>query len=74
MRVYLDGAATPAIEAPMTEALGGKWKVGDVGIAKPLSEESSRGWNSYLPIPYAKHCKITSDSDGFYYQGQLPDV
>ena len=47
----------------MADALGGKWKV-----AKPLSEECSRGWNLYLPIPYAKHCKVTSDSDGFYYQ------
>jgi hypothetical protein len=63
LRIYLDGAPTPVIEAPMTDLLGGKWKV-----EKPLSEESSRGCNLYLPIPYAKHCKITSDTSGFYYQ------
>lgn len=63
VRVYLDGGAAPAIEAPMAGLLGGKWKIG-----KPLSEECSRGWNLYLPIPYAKHCKVTSDADGFYYQ------
>jgi hypothetical protein len=63
LKIYLDGSATPALEAPMAAALGGKWKV-----SKPLSEEVSRGWNLYLPIPYAKHCKVTCDSDGFYYQ------
>ncbi len=60
LRVYIDGGA--AIEAPMAAVLNGKWKV-----AKPLSEDTSRGFNLYLPIPYAKHCKVTSDSDGFYY-------
>lgn len=68
MRVYLDGEAKPVIEAPMQEVLGGTWKLGDQVIGPPLAQESSRGFNLYLPIPYAKHCKITSDSDGFYYQ------
>jgi hypothetical protein len=62
LRVYLDGADTPAIEAPMTDILGGKWIV-----PPPLSEQTSRGWNLYLPIPYAKRCVITSDQGGFYY-------
>ena len=63
LRVYLDGASTPVIEAPMTDLLGGKWKV-----ATPLSAQRSRGWNLYLPLPYAAHCKITSDNGEFYYQ------
>src|SRR5262249_54068946 len=63
LRMYVDGGATPVVEAPMADALGGKWKV-----ANPLSEECSKGWNLYLPIPYARHCKITSDANGFYYQ------
>jgi hypothetical protein len=62
LRVYIDGNATPAIEALMEDVLGGKWKV-----ASPLSQEVARGWNLYLPIPYARHCKITSDQNGFYY-------
>jgi hypothetical protein len=37
-------------------------------IPAPLSAERARGCNLYLPIPYAKHCKITSDKGGFYYQ------
>ncbi|HVP72292.1 MAG TPA: DUF2961 domain-containing protein, partial [Phycisphaerales bacterium] len=63
LRIYLDGAEQPAIESPMTDILGGKWRV-----AAPLSAERSRGWNLYLPIPYSKHCKITCDNGEFYYQ------
>jgi len=63
LRVYLDGSTTPVIEGPMTELLGGTGVV-----AKPLSAQRSKGWNLYLPIPYAKHCKMTSDAGDFYYQ------
>jgi len=63
LRIYIDGNSTPVIEAPMADYLGGKWQVNP-----PLSRESSRGWNAFLPIPYAEQCKITSDSNGFYYQ------
>ncbi|MBU0616921.1 MAG: DUF2961 domain-containing protein, partial [Planctomycetes bacterium] len=63
LRIYLDHAETPVIEAPMTDVLGGKF----AGIPKPIAGERSRGWNSYFPIPYAEHCKITSDEGGFYY-------
>lgn len=62
LRVYLDGAERPTIEVPMTEILGGKWKA-----PESLSYNAASGWNLYLPIPYAKHCTITSDADGSYY-------
>ena len=68
LRVYLDRSPNPAIEAPMEAILGGTWGVGDAKVAAPLAGMRSRGWNLYFPIPYAEHCKITSDSDGFYYQ------
>lgn len=64
MRIYVDGGTTPVLEGPMADLLGGKNEV----VGTPLSQESARGWNLYLPIPYAKHCKVTSDSDKFYYQ------
>ncbi|MFO0836474.1 MAG: glycoside hydrolase family 172 protein [Phycisphaerales bacterium] len=64
LRVYVDGGTTPVLEGPMADMLGGKNDV----VGTPLSQESARGWNLYLPIPYAKHCKVTSDSDKFYYQ------
>ncbi len=68
LRVYLDGAATPAVEAKMEDLLGGTWAVGPVTLGPPLAGMRSKGWNLYLPIPYAQRCRITSDSDGFYYQ------
>ncbi len=63
LRIYLDGQEEPAIQAPMKDLLGGKV----AGFPSPIACETSRGWNSYLPIPYAKHCKVTSDKGGFYY-------
>lgn len=63
LRIYLDGAEQPTWEAPMTDVLGGKFP----GLSRPVSGEYSKGWNLYFPIPYSRHCKITSDKGGFYY-------
>lgn len=63
LRIYLDGAAAPALEAPMADLLGGKYP----GLPRPIAGEYSKGWNLYFPIPYARHCKVTSDKGGFYY-------
>jgi hypothetical protein len=63
IRIYLDGKDQPVIETPMTDLLGGKYP----GLPRPISGEYSKGWNLYFPIPYAKHCKVTSDKGGFYY-------
>ena len=64
VRVYFDGEEAPAIEMPLTDMLGG----GGMPFIKPISIEVSKGWNSYLPIPYAKHCKVTTSKPDFYYQ------
>lgn len=63
IRFYLDGAEQPALEAPMTDLLGGTFP----GLPRPIAGEYSRGWNLYFPIPYSKSCKITSDEGKFYY-------
>jgi hypothetical protein len=66
-RVYLDNNATPEIEANIGDLVGGEFLAG-----APFSEETARGRNLYLPIPYAKHCKITVDDmptqKNLYYQ------
>jgi len=64
VRIYLDGNADPVIEIPLTDMLGGNVHP----FIKPLAGERSRGWNSYLPIPYATHCKVTTSQPDFYYQ------
>ena len=63
LRIYIDGSDTPAIESPMSELLGGDYP----GLPRPIAGEYSKGWNLYFPIPYAKHCKVTSDDGSFYY-------
>jgi hypothetical protein len=63
IRIYLDGEEQPVLETPMTDLLGGKFP----GLRRPISGEYSKGWNLYFPLPYAKHCKVTSDKGGFYY-------
>ncbi len=64
IRIYVDGASEPVVEAPMTDYLSGAAE----GFPFPIAHTTSSGWNSYFPIPYAKHCKITSDKGDFYYQ------
>ncbi|MBN2021677.1 MAG: DUF2961 domain-containing protein [Pirellulales bacterium] len=61
IRVYLDGSDEPAITARVDELVGGAALVGP-----PLSEERARGRDLYLPIPYAKHCKVTFDRPNFH--------
>jgi len=65
LRFYLDGKAEPAIQGPIRSII-------DQGALAPppLSEGVSpqtpykhRGHNLYLPIPYARHCKITYETD-----------
>ncbi|MBI5691353.1 MAG: DUF2961 domain-containing protein [Verrucomicrobia bacterium] len=60
VRIYLDGAAAPAVVAPVEDLVGGTALVGP-----PLSAERARGRNLYLPIPYARHCKVTFDRPNF---------
>lgn len=63
LRIYLDRSDSPALEASMADLLGGRVD----GFPEPLAGQRSRGHNLYFPIPYAEHCKVTSDEGGFYY-------
>ncbi|MCC7493283.1 MAG: DUF2961 domain-containing protein [Fimbriimonadaceae bacterium] len=63
LRFYLDGASSATWTVPFQALTNGSGPVG-----QPLAAERSRGWNCYLPIPYARHLKLTADKRGFYYQ------
>jgi len=63
VRFYLDGADEPVIEMPLQELLSGDHE----HFPAPLCGVRARGWNSYVPIPYAKSCKITASEPNFYY-------
>ncbi|HDP34399.1 MAG TPA: DUF2961 domain-containing protein [Candidatus Hydrogenedentes bacterium] len=64
VRFYLDHNEEPAIEMPLYVLLGGQTKP----FIAPFSGERGRGWNCYMPIPYAEHCKITISEGDIYYQ------
>jgi hypothetical protein len=63
LRIYIDGAEEPAIEASLSDFLGGRTDL----TPEPIGGMRSRGWNSYLPIPYAASIKITASEPNFYY-------
>jgi len=63
VRIYIDGEAQPVLQASLADLLGGKYP----GLPRPIAGEYSKGWNLYLPIPYARSCKVTSDKGGCYY-------
>jgi hypothetical protein len=66
LRIYLDEAAQPSIEAPMRALLRGELTPFGPGFAF----EAGSGSNLYLPISYQTHCKvtITSPARKLYYQ------
>lgn len=63
LRVYVDGAAEPAIEGAAGEIAGGEMLAGwplSAGLS-PDSPAPERGINLYLPIPFARHVKVTAE-------------
>lgn len=71
LRIYLDGNKKPTLEGHIADVLDGGALTGP-----PLSESVSpltpyryRGHNLYLPLPYAKHCKITYSTKALNDQG-----
>lgn len=65
MRVYIDGNETPAIEGNILDMLSGTMLATEplASSVSPLTERERRGHNLYLPVPYAKNCKITYECD-----------
>lgn len=65
MRIYFNGEETPAIEGTAFDILSGELLT-SFPMAASVSELSpyeNRGHNLYLPLPYARHCKITYESE-----------
>lgn len=65
MRIYFDGEEEPAIEGSAFDVLSGGLLV-DEPLSASVSKKNDyeiRGHNLYLPLPYARQCKITYESD-----------
>ncbi len=63
IRIYLDGATEPVLEGNMLGLLDGTGL-----IPYPFAHPSLRSAVSFFPIPYAKHCKITTTGRPFFHQ------
>lgn len=61
VRIYIDGSPTPVIDENFFALVKGQ-----SFVAPPLAAETRRAGNLYLPIPYAKSCKVTMDKKVFY--------
>lgn len=61
LKIYLDGKEEPTINCNFFEFVKG-----ESFVKPPFAMETRRAGNSYLPIPYAKSCKVTMDKKVFY--------
>ncbi|TFG87954.1 MAG: DUF2961 domain-containing protein, partial [Gemmatimonadales bacterium] len=69
IRLYLDGAAKPTWEFPFADLFQGRV----APFARPVAGMNGRGANAYLPIPYARSCRVTADKAHrqYYHIGYL---
>ncbi len=75
VRMYWDGAAEPAVEAPLGDFFAvGHGAHADVSSAMVAVSSEGRGRNCYWPMPFRKSAKITvtneskvQKTDSFYY-------
>ncbi len=64
LRIYIDGADQPVLQASMFELMGGNYP----GLPRPIAGVYASGYNLYMPIPYARGCVVTTDSgEGLTY-------
>ncbi len=65
LRFYIDGSTTPVLEGKSMDILSGGKVVGAPmgSSSSELTHITRRGHNLYMPIPYAKSCKVTIETD-----------
>jgi hypothetical protein len=73
VRIYIDDAPAPVIEAPFVDLFSGAFSAPAGGGAiqpfpAPLAHVASLGQNLYFPIAYAKRCKIAIEGSEIFYQ------
>ncbi len=76
VRIYLDGASEPTIEARWIELLtNNRWPASygpapatsnSFHVPAPLARFTARAGDLYLPIPFARSCRVTFDRPPFY--------
>ncbi|MFT3705562.1 MAG: DUF2961 domain-containing protein [Agriterribacter sp.] len=61
INIYLDGNTTPVISENYFKLITGKGS-----FPPPFARKTARAGDSYLPIPFAKSCRITFNKKPFY--------
>jgi hypothetical protein len=65
VKIYLDGAEQPAVDLPFVSYFD---RTAKPFVYESLSYKAVRGLNSFVPIPFAKSCKIVAENGwGQYY-------
>lgn len=62
VRIYLDGAETPVVDESLIELVTAK-----AFVKPPFAAFTARAGDLYLPIPFARSCKITMTNKPFYH-------
>jgi hypothetical protein len=64
LKIYLDDNPKPVIDMPFGDLFKG-----NAPFVRPLTMVNGAGYFTYLPMPYATHCRITVDKpDQLFYQ------
>ena len=71
LRIYWDGEATPSVEAPIGDFFGLGLGAYHSWQSQPLSVGSIKALNSYVPMPFGKHARITVTNEGSQPIGDL---
>jgi hypothetical protein len=64
LRIYWDGEQTPSVEAPIGDFFGLGLGAYHSWQSQMLSVSSIKALNSYFPMPFARHAKITVTNEG----------
>ncbi|HZP11578.1 MAG TPA: glycoside hydrolase family 172 protein [Nevskiaceae bacterium] len=64
LRVYWDGQAEPSIACPLADFFCNAWDARQQINALPINVNSAGGMNSFLPMPFRKHARITVTNEG----------
>ena len=63
LRIYWDGEKTPSVEAPIGDFFCNGFCVRCNILAVPINVNPLGGFNSYFPMPFRKHVKITVENE-----------
>jgi len=62
LRMYWDGEAEPSVEAPVGDFFCNGWKTRANVLSLPINVNPSGGFNSYFPMPFRRHARITVEN------------